>query len=182
MATNQLIQQLASGEPTAFEQLYDLMGKRLYHYLLGQLRSPQEAEDLLQTVFLRLVRYRDKFAKVKDLECYVFIVARNELMRTISKFRDKNTTTEVELVCLPAGESDSAEKQEQLNRLNSALLKLPPEQVEVVSLKTWHNLTFEQIASVLGVNSNTVASRYRYAIEKLRELLEEKDERQLQRA
>ena len=52
-----------------------------------------------------------------------------------------------------------------------ALLDLPPDQRAVVSLKLWHGLTFQDIADALDISLNTAASRYRYALDKLRERL-----------
>jgi RNA polymerase sigma-70 factor, ECF subfamily len=57
------------------------------------------------------------------------------------------------------------------NRLAESLGELPPEQRAVVHLKLWEKLTFDQIAETLGIPANTAASRYRYAIDKLRERL-----------
>ena len=56
-------------------------------------------------------------------------------------------------------------------RVQRALDDLPPDQRSVAHLKLWQGLTFEEIASVQGIPLNTAASRYRYAIEKLRSLL-----------
>ncbi len=53
-----------------------------------------------------------------------------------------------------------------------AVEKLPPNQSEVVVLKIWEGMTFLEIAEVLGESPNTVASRYRYALEKLTRLLQ----------
>ncbi len=52
-----------------------------------------------------------------------------------------------------------------------ALRELPPEQREVVLMRVWGEMTLEEIAVVLDVPANTVASRYRYALGKLREVL-----------
>jgi RNA polymerase sigma-70 factor (ECF subfamily) len=57
--------------------------------------------------------------------------------------------------------------------IESALARLPEEQRAVLVLKTWGGLTFPQIAAALEIPANTAASRYRYAVEKLRELLAE---------
>ena len=54
-----------------------------------------------------------------------------------------------------------------------ALQQLPVKQREVVMLKIWQGLTFQEIACVLGCSPNTVASRYRYALERLRMLIEQ---------
>jgi RNA polymerase sigma-70 factor (ECF subfamily) len=58
---------------------------------------------------------------------------------------------------------------EQSARLEQALASLPPEQREVIALKVDGGLKFHEIAAVLGTSPNTAASRYRYALEKLRE-------------
>jgi RNA polymerase sigma factor (sigma-70 family) len=57
------------------------------------------------------------------------------------------------------------------SRLRRALTTLPSEQLQVTVLHVWAELTFAQIAEVLGTSANTVASRYRYALARLREAL-----------
>ena len=64
------------------------------------------------------------------------------------------------------------QQQETAERVRRILAGLPAEQSEVVTLKHWEDLTFAEIAEVLGISQNTVASRYRYAMEKLQRSLE----------
>ncbi len=73
--------------------------------------------------------------------------------------------------------SEFAERAELLEQLNSALLSLPQEQLEIVNLKIYQQLTFQTISEVLKISINTAASRYRYAIEKLRGYMENQDEK-----
>ncbi|MFM7923664.1 MAG: RNA polymerase sigma factor, partial [Planctomycetaceae bacterium] len=63
-------------------------------------------------------------------------------------------------------------QQESAEQIRRILDSLPSEQSEVVILKHWEDLTFAEIAEVLGISQNTVASRYRYAMEKLKRALE----------
>jgi RNA polymerase sigma-70 factor (ECF subfamily) len=69
--------------------------------------------------------------------------------------------------------AESADPDEQSFRieLSAALGELPSEQREVMYLKLWEGLTFEQIASMMDISPNTAASRYRYGLDKLRSLL-----------
>jgi RNA polymerase sigma-70 factor (ECF subfamily) len=69
--------------------------------------------------------------------------------------------------------ADSANPDEQVFRqnLSAAMAELPPDQRAVVHLKLWEHLTFDAIAEMLDISQNTAASRYRYAIDKLRERL-----------
>jgi RNA polymerase sigma-70 factor, ECF subfamily len=64
------------------------------------------------------------------------------------------------------------EADERRVELEAALQRLPLEQREVLALKIWQELTFEQIGEVLGIPPNTAASRYRYALNALRKQLE----------
>jgi RNA polymerase sigma-70 factor, ECF subfamily len=177
-----ILQELARGEPGAFEKLYDQYSGRIYFYCLAQLRSQQDAEDVMQEVMLRLVRSRDKFVKVKNLAAYVFTTARNEIRRYVSKHRSHPTVSDDEVVLVvPTPEAEDADLSGLAKAVNAAIRELPPEQSEIVSLKHWVGLTFAEIAEVLGISSNTAASRYRYALEKIRSLVEKKNEQDTRR-
>ena len=168
-----LLEELAAGSSAAFEKLYDRYGERLYGYILGMVRNASQAEDLLQTVMLRFVRYREKFAAVDNLSTYLFVTARNEVIRL---FECENRRTDVEI----QGEenrwiakvSPSPDEDDRTEQVRHALERLPIEQAEVISLKIYQDLTFAQIGEMLGISSNTAASRYRYALDKLGRILE----------
>ena len=66
---------------------------------------------------------------------------------------------------------DEVEKDDNRQKIRMALGRLPENQCEVVVLKIWEGMTFAEIAEVLGKSPNTVASRYRYAMEKLQQQL-----------
>ena len=65
---------------------------------------------------------------------------------------------------------------DELERVNSAMRQLPPEQREVIVLKFFHGMTFNEIGKVAGISPNTAASRYRYGLDKLKLLLEKENE------
>jgi RNA polymerase sigma-70 factor (ECF subfamily) len=67
--------------------------------------------------------------------------------------------------------SPQADEESLRKALSAALEELPPDQRAVAHLKLWENATFEQIAETLGIPANTAASRYRYAMDKLRQRL-----------
>jgi RNA polymerase sigma-70 factor (ECF subfamily) len=69
--------------------------------------------------------------------------------------------------------TSTIEQDERRLAVEAALAGLPKDQAEVLVMKVWGGLTFGQIATALDVSANTIASRYRYAISKLREQLVE---------
>ena len=168
-----LAARLATGEAQAFAELYDRYGSRLYAYLLGRTGRVDQAEDLLQTVMLRVVRYRRKLRKVRNLRAWLFTLARNEALRAHGQ-RVVPEESSVDPGLLPALPGHDADQEGEALRL--AVARLSPERREVISLKIWQQLTFAEIGEVTGVSPNTAASRYRYALEDLRGMLEKINE------
>src|SRR4051794_30314226 len=72
---------LSAGDSAAFAELYDLCADRCHHYLVARLGSRDAADEVLQNVFVRLVRQRDSLGRVENLLAYVFAIARNEAIR-----------------------------------------------------------------------------------------------------
>ena len=78
---DELAERLARGEAAAFAELYDACADRLHHYLTVRLGSRDEADDVFQETFVRLVRSRRRLRRVENLTAYLFAVARNEAAR-----------------------------------------------------------------------------------------------------
>ncbi len=147
-------------DASALGAIYDQHSRAVFHLLLARGLSRDEANDLLGEVFLALADRGPRTAEIEDLRAYLFAVARNKLARRIRLARDD---APLDLVDLPAA-GDEAEAV----AIRDTLGSLPPEQREVVVLKVWHGLTFAEIGAALDIPDNTAASRYRYALQKLR--------------
>lgn len=170
-----LLDRLAAGEPEAFARLYDLYGARLYRTALGFLRRPDAAEDAVQDLFVALVRSQSSLRTVENLPAYLFSSLYRRLQRTPSGPRI-GPTAELDQTTDPQpGPLHQACDQEARLRLAAAVRRLPDQQREVLTLKVEGELTFAEIGSVLEVSPNTAASRYRYALDRLRELLSERN-------
>ena len=168
MATLQ--ERLARGDQAAFAELYDACADRLGHYLLVRLGAREDAEDALQETFLRLARGRRKLATVENFDAYVFAAARNEAARLAGRRprRQHEPLTAEALFCTSA---DNAEHHELAEQMAAALQQLTAEQREVVELKNYVGLTFQQIGHVTGVPQGTVATRYRAALGRMEQWL-----------
>jgi RNA polymerase sigma-70 factor (ECF subfamily) len=167
-----LRERLARGDPAAFAELYDACADRVGHYLLVRLGSREDADDALQETFLRLARTRRRLAKVDNLDAYVFTVARNEALRLAARRarrrREEKPLVGADLFCDPPGD---AAARETAQAVAAALGRLTPELREVVELKTYAGLTFQQIGLVTGLPQGTVATRYRSALAKMKSYL-----------
>ena len=143
-------------------QLYDRYGPALYRYAVMVLADPAGAADVVQAVFVALIR---RGAAPDFDERYLRRAVRNECFSAL-----RNRRRDVLASAAPILETIEGDNERPVERLalEQALRELPAEQREVVHLKAFDGMTFQEIADMTGESINTVASRYRYAIEKLR--------------
>ena len=161
---------LGRNDPAAVELMWDRYAKDLLTFLQALLCSRHDAEDVLQTVFVRIVRKRHRLAKARCLDAYVYQIARNEAYSCISKRKRNKNTQKLPETWLQVTESNQ-ESFELAEQLQVAIAQLPQQQREVIVMKIYRQKTFLEISGFLGLSQNTIASRYRYGIEKLRILL-----------
>jgi RNA polymerase sigma-70 factor (ECF subfamily) len=161
---------LGRDDPAAVALLWDRYAGDLLAFLQALLCSRHDAEDVLQTVFVRIVCKRRCLADARSLDGYVFQIARHEAASFVRVRRRRCSGDQ----WLEAAEVEiDAQPQEWAEELQAALTRLPQEQREIVVLKTYRDKTFQEIGEMLELSANTVASRYRYGIEKLRAILKD---------
>ncbi|MDR3457342.1 MAG: RNA polymerase sigma factor [Verrucomicrobiae bacterium] len=154
------------------ERLYDAHASALYAFLLNLTRDEADTRDLLQEVFVKIARDESWLRGVREERAFLIRLAHNaaiDLMRRRGT-RERVKVNLVEIVSPFAPASDPDEEMFR-NELAAALAELPEEQRAVAHLKLWGGLTFEAIAAALEIPPNTAASRYRYALDKMRERL-----------
>lgn len=155
------------------ERLYDSHAQALFAFLLNLTRNEADTRDLLQEVFVKLAQRPELLKGVRDERGFLIRLAHNQAIDLMRRrgTREKNNdqlAQEIADVFTAAADPD---EQAFRRALTAALGELPADQRTVVHLKLWEELTFEQIAAVLGIPANTAASRYRYGLDKLRERL-----------
>jgi RNA polymerase sigma-70 factor (ECF subfamily) len=148
-------------------RLYDRFAGGLYRYALMILADPDGAADAVQHVFVAVLSGTG--ADMEYEERYLRRAVRNECFSLLRQ-RKRSKFTAVDPPLLEAVAANVDRPDERL-ALEQALRALPPEQREVVHLKIFEGWTFQEIANLSGDSINTVASRYRYAIEKMRDAL-----------
>ncbi len=164
-----LLSALGAGDMQALAAIYDAHRAPVYHLLLARLGEKDQAEDILVEVFLGLVDRGRSVAGIRNLRAYLLKIARNKASQ--SRYRSRNSPANSAAVAAPGLAEATIEPRLDAIVVRDALAQLPAEQAEVVVVKTWHELTFTEIGEVLHIPANTAASRYRYGLAKLREIL-----------
>jgi RNA polymerase sigma-70 factor (ECF subfamily) len=151
------------------ERLYDEHAQPLFAFLLNFTRDEGDTRDLLQEIFIKLAREPELLVGVREERAFLIRLAHNAAIDLIRRRGTRERTKEnfAETISPFAPTSNPDEKVFR-EELAIALGELPEEQRAVVHLKLWEGLTFEEIAAALEIPPNTAASRYRYALDKLR--------------
>ena len=150
--------------------LYEKHGSTLAAYLCCRGVEFASAEDAVQQLFLKLMQA--KVSMPEEPLAYLYRAVRN----TSFNLR-RSTRREVEMNERENWLMEPEGRAEEALSVQAALRDIPQEQREAVFLKIWGGMTLQEISEVLEIPMNTVASRYRYALEKLREKLQPVDER-----
>jgi RNA polymerase sigma-70 factor (ECF subfamily) len=179
------------GERSAFAQLVRRHQTPLYNFALRQLGAPQQAEDVVQEAFVRVVQNASEFKHEARFTTWVYTITRNlciDQMRkralrrhpSLDEARPGSDGDGPTLGEQTADSRASVEREatgtELKERIAKAVETLPEEQREVFLMREVSNLPFKEIAEIVGVPENTVKSRMRYALERLQQALCEYEE------
>jgi RNA polymerase sigma-70 factor (ECF subfamily) len=154
------------------ERLYDAHAAALYAFLLNLTRDEADTRDLLQEVFIKIAKDEKLLRGVREERAFLIRLAHNvaiDLMRRRGT-RERTRDSLAEIIS-PFATTTDPDEETFRQQLSQALAELPPEQRVVAHLKLWGGMTFEEIAATLEIPPNTAASRYRYALDKMRDRL-----------
>jgi RNA polymerase sigma-70 factor (ECF subfamily) len=159
-------------DQASWQDWFEIHGPKLLLCARQWTRSLADAEDVVQEAFVRYWRLQrnlpgdPKALLLTSIRRAAIDRGRRETRRLLREAK-AGDEWEINAGCFePPLASDGRH-----DELETALARLPVEQREVLTLKIWNELTFEQIGAILEISPNTAASRYRYALAALRSQL-----------
>lgn len=164
-----LMLEARGGSAPAFETIVRRRHRDLMNYFVRMGVSTHEAEDMTQDTFVRLFRYRDRYAPRAQLRTFLFVMARQVWIDRWRRRANRERREDAARSDAEAGDSFSTATDAAAARAEEALRRLPEPMREVVSLCFYGGLRYGEIAEVLGVAEGTVKSRMFHALRKLRE-------------
>jgi len=182
-----LIQRAQNKEPDAFDEIIDHFGPRLFGYAYRMVGSRLDAEDLLQELFLRVVKQIERYRHEGQFEAWLFRIATNLIRDRIRRLQRKpphlsidggregeRTETPPLVLADPSAAmpSESSERRELCDQLQHALQQIPVAEREAVMLRHFSQLTFAQIAAAMETPLGTALAREHRGLRKLRLLME----------
>ena len=166
------------GSRPALRRIYEKYRDYLLVLAVAISHDTSLAEDAVQDVFVAFVEGLEKFELTGSLKGYLATCVANRVRNLLRDRRGKGISFEVEEDCRRAAATDEPDRRmlltEELQQLSSALAALPYEQREIVVLRIRGRMRFRVIAESLGISVNTAKGRFRYGIEKLRAILDDR--------
>ncbi len=171
-----VVEQAQSGDQDALSTLYTFYFPRVYRYVAGRVRSTQDAEDVTEEVFLRLVANLKRFEwRGLPFGAWVFRIARNEVVSHVRRQRRRGVPAQLSET-MPDERQDHVaayELQATIEVVREATAKLPPAQRDVISLRFGAGLSVAETALALGKTQNNVKVLQHKAIAKLQGMVAE---------
>ena len=167
---SELMRQVREGATAALATLFERHHARIYGYCLRMTGNRATAEDLVQDVFMKMLKYKATFKNDSELVPWMFGIARNSCLAHLKRRAHDhvpNNTVE-ETAAEETQEEPHDERQSELVR--QALLRLPAERREVLVLSRYEYKSYDEIARVLDCSVGAVKVRVHRAMKQLREI------------
>ena len=168
---SELMRQVRGGRTVALATLFERHHTRVYGYCLRMTGNRAAAEDLVQDVFMKMLKYKATFKDDSELVPWMFGIARNSCLAHLKRRASDHvpaTALEEEPVDEASQEEPVDERQSELVR--QALLRLPAERREVLVLSRYEYKSYDEIARVLDCSVGAVKVRVHRAMKQLREI------------
>ncbi len=180
----ELIQKFVEGDQSCFEQLIYRHRNKVYAYISMYVRDNTLVEDIFQDTFLKVLQSlrKGKYQDDGKFLSWVMRIAHNLIIDHFRKEKQmniiSNDDSEVDLFNNKQLADTNAEDwivNRQIKKdLRAIIDQLPPDQKEVVIMRSFAELSFKEIADITGVSINTALGRMRYALINMRKIMEEK--------
>jgi RNA polymerase sigma factor (sigma-70 family) len=171
---NSLMLKVKAGDLDKMGILFERYNRALYGYLFHSTGQRVESEDLVQTVFYRMLKYRQSFNEIGEFRAWMYQLARNALIDSAKKnsrtFYQADIAKTSELYEKEENFEGNLLETESVELIQKALNKLPDEQRELLILSKFQELPYREIAEILGTSEGNIKVKIHRAVNDLRSI------------
>ena len=163
--TDKLLRRIATGDNVAFEELYERTKRGVFSYLHTYLHNYADTEDAMQTVYLKIKMHISSYRAGTNGDAWILQIAKNHALDIVRSKKHKQSIDDIEI----ATESFSEE-----HGVMDVMQKvLSEEEYRIMTLHVVSGYKHREIAEILDCPTGTVTSKYKRAVEKMRNALKE---------
>jgi RNA polymerase sigma-70 factor (ECF subfamily) len=171
---SQLIERAQEGDKDAYGQIYTLFYKRIFRFCKFNTRDGNIAQDICQETFLKAWKALPNFSqKGGSLQAFLFKIARN-LIIDLSRKKKEVALENYDRADPKQDLGERIEKQEDVERVRSALSWLEEEDRQIIVLRYFEDMTTYEVAKIVGIREGNLRVRTHRILKKLKEIMEEK--------
>jgi len=158
IADEVLVKEFLQGNEFAFVNLYNRYKRPLYLFCLKMLGDVDSAKDIVQNVFLKVFERREQLHHHEKFKPWLFTIARNDCFtqlkqsQRMTNFSDEDQTNQERIAVI------NYERTEQSEIVNKAIAALKPNYREVIIMREYNNLSYQEIAGILQLSESAVKS------------------------
>jgi RNA polymerase sigma-70 factor (ECF subfamily) len=169
---NAVMAEVSAGQVAQLAVLFERHHRALFRYFVSMSGHREAAEDLVQDVFFRILRYRTSYNPAQSFTAWMYQIARNARVDTIRKRKFEVELGDKEFPSASLMDENLKRKQE-LSLLKRAMERLPQEKRELLVLSRFQNLKYEEIAAILDCSVGAVKVRVYRAVQSLGQIYSE---------
>ncbi|MBX2815346.1 MAG: RNA polymerase sigma factor [Saprospiraceae bacterium] len=177
VSDQELMSMVQSGDKNKMGDLYERHSRSLFAYFFRLTRDRDRSEDLVQNVFLRMLKYSHNFKGTGQFKFWMYSIARNAW---VDEYRKANPLrvadsleAEADQLIAPGNPVQGYLRKERHQVLHMALDRLVPEQREALVLSRFHDMKYKEIAHLSNCTENTVKSRIHRGLFELKKIVEQ---------
>ncbi|MBC7925572.1 MAG: RNA polymerase sigma factor [Bryobacteraceae bacterium] len=161
--------QVRAGHTSLLAELFERHHRQVYGFFYRMTSSREMSEDLVQDVFLRILRYRETYQPKTSFTAWMFGIARNAMIDQMRKRRPETVLDDSapEIQSFEPGVDDRLRARQETEILQRALASLPADKREVLILSRYQDMKYEEIGRLLGCEPNAVKQRVFRAVKAL---------------
>lgn len=153
-----------------FKHLVGKYKEKLYWHIRRMVDDHEDADDVLQNTFVKVVKSIDRFQQQSALYTWLYRIATNEALNLIQSRKNKGTES-VDLLVNVAGVMTDFDENSALFHLKNAIGSLPDKQKIVFNLRYYDEMSYQEISDVTGTSVGALKASYHHAVKKIEEHL-----------
>ena len=174
MTDKEVMLNVKDGDIDKLGILFERYNTKLYNYFLRLTYQPQQSEDLVQEVFLRILKYRHTYSGSGLFSTWLFQVAHNSFYDAIKKNKKHKQNQSIENIeyeiPMDLQVDNEIYKNEDIKILKKSLARLKAAEREVLILSRFQNMKYEEIAQLMNCAVGTIKTRVFYALKNLKKI------------